>query len=55
MISSTDADINTNVNQEYAEIRSYAKREYMRDNYIKMLDGWENWSLEDVIETLKCI
>ena len=45
-MSSTDADMNTILNQEYAEIHSYANKEYKRDNYIKILDGWENWHLK---------
>ena len=47
MVSQTSANVNANVNPIYADIRI---EECCNG---EMLDGWERWSLEDVIHTIE--
>ena len=47
MMSKTSSEINTDTNQEYAEIRI---EECLNG---ELLDGWVKWPLEDVIHSIK--
>ena len=49
MMSQTSANVDANVNPVYAEIRI----EKCTDDDVGLLDGWEHWSLEDIIRTIE--
>ena len=49
MMSQTSSNVDANVNPGYAEIHI----EKCTDDDVGLLDGWEHWSLEDIIRTIK--
>ena len=48
-MSQTSSNVDANVNPGYAEIHI----EKCTDDDVGLLDGWEHWSLEDVIRTIE--
>ena len=49
MMSQTSANVDANVNPGYVEIHI----EKCKDDDVGLLDGWEHWSLEDIIRTIE--
>ena len=49
MMSQTSSNVDANVNPGYAEIHI----EKCTDDDVGLLDGWEHWSLEDIIRTIE--
>ena len=54
MMSSTSANVDTNVNQINVDVIKVTTVEELREcDFPEMFDGWENWSLQDIVRILK--
>ena len=54
MMSSTSANVDTNVNPVYADVVKVTTIEKLSECGLpEMFDGWENWSLQDIVRILK--
>ena len=54
MMSSTSANVDTNVNQINVDvIKVTTVEELSESDFPEMFDGWENWSLQDIVRILK--
>ena len=54
MMSSTSADVNTNVNPVYADVIQVRLSELLgKSDDPEMFKGWRNWSLQDIVRILK--
>ena len=54
MMSSTSANVNANVNPVNADVVKVTTIEELSEcNFPEMFEGWENWSLQDIIRILK--
>ena len=54
MMSSTSANVDTNVNQINVDVIKVTTVEELSEcDFPEMFDGWENWSLQDIVRILK--
>jgi len=54
MKSSTSANVDTNVNPVYADVVKVTTFERLHEcDFPEMFEGWENWSLQDIVRILK--
>ena len=54
MMSSTSANVDTNVNQINVDvIKVTTVEELSESDFPEMFEGWENWSLQDIVRILK--
>ena len=54
MMSSTSADVNTNVNHVNADVVKVTTFELLNESdFPEMFEGWKNWSLQDIVRILK--
>ena len=54
MMSSTSANVDTNVNQINVDvIKVTTVEELSKSDFPEMFEGWENWSLQDIVRILK--
>ena len=54
MMSSTSANVNANVNPVNADVVKVTTIEELSEcDFPEMFEGWENWSLQDIIRILK--
>ena len=54
MMSQTSANVDANVNLVYADVVKVTTIEKLSEcNHPEMFDGWENWSLQDIVRILK--
>ena len=54
MMSQTIEEINVNTNPPTHIINIYINKEYLNPEDETFLNGWEKWSLEDIIPIFKC-
>ena len=53
-MSSTSANVDTNVNQINVDvIKVTTVEELSESDFPEMFEGWENWSLQDILRILK--
>ena len=53
-MSSTSANVDTNVNQINVDVIKVTTVEELSEcDFPEMFDGWENWSLQDIVRILK--
>ncbi len=53
-MSSTSANVDTNVNQINVDVIKITTVEKLSESdFPEMFDGWENWSLQDIVRILK--
>ena len=54
MMSSTSANVDTNVNQINVDVIKVTTVEKLSESdFPEMFEGWENWSLQDIVRILK--
>ena len=54
MMSSTSANVDTNVNQINVDVIKVTTVEKLsKSDFPEMFEGWENWSLQDIVRILK--
>ena len=54
MMSQTSANVDENVNPVYADVVKVTTVEKLSESDLpEMFDGWENWSLQDIVRILK--
>ena len=54
MMSQTSANVDANVNLVYADVVKVTTIEKLSEcDFPEMFDGWENWSLQDIVRILK--
>ena len=54
MMSQTSANVNANVHPVYADVVKVTTIEKLSEcDLPEMFDGWENWSLQDIVRILK--
>ena len=54
MMSQTSANVDANVNPVYADVVKVTTIEKLSEcDLPEMFDGWENWSLQDIVRILK--
>ena len=54
MMSSTSANMDTNLNQINVDVIKVTTVEELRESdFPEMFEGWENWSLQDIVRILK--
>ena len=54
MMSSTSANVNTNVNHVNADVVKVTTFELLNEcDFPEMFEGWKNWSLQDIVRILK--
>ena len=54
MMSSTSANVNANVNPVNADVVKVTTIEELSEcDFPEMFEGWENWSLQDIVRILK--
>ena len=54
MMSQKSADLDTNVNQINVDVIKVTTVEELSEcDFPEMFDGWENWSLQDIVRILK--
>ena len=54
MMSQTSANVDENVNPVYADVVKVTTVEKLTESDLpEMFDGWENWSLQDIVRILK--
>ena len=54
MMSQTSANVDANVNPVYADVVKVTTVEKLSESDLpEMFDGWENWSLQDIVRILK--
>ena len=54
MMSSTSANVNTNVNHVNADVVKVTTFELLNESdFPEMFEGWKNWSLQDIVRILK--
>ena len=54
MMSSTSANVDTNVNQINVDVIKVTTVELLHESdFPEMFEGWENWSLQDIVRILK--
>ena len=53
-MSQKSADLDTNVNQINVDVIKVTTVEELSEcDFPEMFDGWENWSLQDIVRILK--
>ena len=54
MMSQTSANVNANVHPVYADVVKVTTFELLHESdFPEMFEGWENWSLQDIVRILK--
>ena len=54
MMSSTSANVDTNINQINVDVIKVTTVEKLsKSDFPEMFEGWENWSLQDIVRILK--
>ena len=54
MMSQTSANVNANVHPVYADVVKATTFKLLREcDLPEMFEGWENWSLQDIVRILK--
>ena len=54
MMSSTSANVDTNVNRVYADMVQVKLSEFLNESDdLGMFEGWRNWTLRDIVRILR--